>query len=330
MSKYSFFLSIVCVLQNKESECEQTIKNISKVIANLTDDYEIIIVDNSSNDKTIKILENLTSGNDSIKNLQVFSLTNEVDTNTAIWAGVENSLGDYVITIDPEVDDVNFIPEILEKNIPNTDILFINNNFKPNYNIFDNLIILLNNFFLKFIPKTKINYKGSEFRMISRKVINFIFNYPKPYIVFSNLASITGFKKLDLKYHHKFKINKKKKSILNINNSVIDVIKRNHFPIRLASILMLSSSLLNLLYVFYIALVYIFKNNVEEGWTTLSLQLSGMFFLISFVLFIICEYLYNLNNSTNDGPLFHIGQEFKSDINQNFEKLNIEDLENKN
>ena len=71
-----------------------------------------------------------------------------------------------------------------------------------------------------------------------------------------------------------------------------------------------------------------FKSNVEEGWTTLSLQLSGMFFLISLVLFIICEYLYNLNNSTNDGPLFHIGQEFKSENNQNFEKLNIEDLEN--
>ena len=115
-----------------------------------------------------------------------------------------------------------------------------------------------------------------------------------------------------------------------LNNSVIDIIKRNHFPIRLASILMLLSSLLNLLYVLYIALVYIFKSNVEEGWTTLSLQLSGMFFLISLVLFIICEYLYNLNNSTNDGPLFHIGQEFKSEINQNFEKLNIEDLENKN
>jgi len=166
--------------------------------------------------------------------------------------------------------------------------------------------------------------------MISRKVINFIFNYPKPYIVFSNLASITGFKKLQIEYDYEFKPIKENKTILNINNSVIDIIKRNHFPIRLASMLMLLSSFLNLVYVFYIALVYIFKSNIEEGWTTLSLQLSGMFFLISIVLFIICEYLYNLNNSTNDGPLFHIGQEFKSDQNKNFEKLNIEDLEEKN
>jgi len=330
MSKYSLFLSIVCVLQNKENECKQTISNLSKVITKLTDDYEIIVVDNSSNDETIKILEDLTRGNNSIKNLQIFSLTNKVDKNTAIWAGVENSLGDYVITVDPEIDDVNFIPEILEKNTPNTDILFINNNYEPKLDIFNKLLILLNKFFLTFIPKTKINYKGSEFRMISRKVINFMFNYPKPYIVFCNLASITGFNKLNVEYYHKFKVAKKDQSIFNINNSVIDIIKRNHFPIRLASILMLLSSLLNLLYVFYIALVYIFKSSVEEGWTTLSLQLSGMFFLISLVLFIICEYLYNLNNSTNDGPLFHIGQEFKSENNQNFEKLNIEDLENKN
>ena len=330
MSKHSLFLSIVCVLQNKESECKEIINNISKVITNLTDDYELIVVDNSSKDKTIKILEELTCGNAAVKNLQVFSLTNEVDKNIASWAGVENSLGDYVITLDPEKDDINFIPKILEKTVPDIDILFVNNNFKLKYNVFDNSLILLNKFFLRFIPKTKINFKGSEFRMISRKVINFIFNYPKPHIVFSNLASITGFKKLQIEYNYEFKRIKKNKTILNINNSVIDIIKRNHFPIRLASILMLLSSFLNLLYVFYIALVYIFKSNIEEGWTTLSLQLSGMFFLISIVLFIICEYLYNLNNSTNDGPLFHIGQEFKSDQNKNFDKLNIEDLGDKN
>ena len=330
MNKHSLFLSIVCVLQNKESECKEIINNISKVITNLTDDYEIIVVDNSSKDKTIKILEELTCGNAAVKNLQVFSLTNEVDKNIASWAGVENSLGDYVITLDPEKDDINFIPKIIEKTVPDIDILFVNNNFKLKYNVFDNSLILLNKFFLRFIPKTKINFKGSEFRMISRKVINFIFNYPKPHIVFSNLASITGFKKLQIEYNYEFKRIKKNKTILNINNSVIDIIKRNHFPIRLASILMLLSSFLNLLYVFYIALVYIFKSNIEEGWTTLSLQLSGMFFLISIVLFIICEYLYNLNNSTNDGPLFHIGQEFKSDQNKNFDKLNIEDLEDKN
>lgn len=329
MSKYPLFLSIVCVLQNKENECKEIIGNISKVLTSLTENYEIIIVDNSSNDKTINILEDLASGNDAVKNLQVFSLTNKVDKSIAIWAGVENSLGDYVITLDPEKDDINFIPKILEKTIPDTDISFINNNFDFKHNFFDNSLILLNKFFLKFIPKTKINYKGSEFRMISRKVINFIFNYPKPHIVFSNLASITGFKKLQIEYFYEFKLIKEDKSILNINNSVIDIIKRNHFPIRLASILMLLSSFLNFLYVFYIALIYIFKSNIEEGWTTLSLQLSGMFLLISFVLFIICEYLYNLNNSTNDGPLFHIGQEFKSDQYKNFEKLNIEDLEKK-
>ena len=52
MSKHSLFLSIVCVLQNKESECKEIINNISKVITNLTDDYELIVIDNSSKDKT--------------------------------------------------------------------------------------------------------------------------------------------------------------------------------------------------------------------------------------------------------------------------------------
>jgi len=55
-----------------------------------------------------------------------------------------------------------------------------------------------------------------------------------------------------------------------------------------------------------------------------------MFFLISIVLFIICEYLSNLNNLSNEGPLFYIGQEYTSENIQRLKKLNIEDLNKEN
>mgnify|MGYP001251852312 CR=1 FL=1 len=118
MNKHSLFLSIVCVLQNKESECKEIINNISKVITNLTDDYEIIVVDNSSKDKTTKILEELTCGNDAVKNLQVFSLTNEVDKNIANWAGVESVYeisGEADLVAVVHVDDTVGLRELLDR-----------------------------------------------------------------------------------------------------------------------------------------------------------------------------------------------------------------------
>lgn len=313
MSKYSFFLSVVCVLHNKEAECKNIIKDISNKINNLVSDYEIIIVDNSSTDKTLEILKKLTIGKDQIKNMHIYSLTSHVEENIAAWAGVENSIGDYVITANPDDDDINFIPEILEKTIPEYDIVFIENKFRKNKSPI--------NYFFK-------NISNSKFKMVSRKTINFLLNHPKPYLIYNNLSSITGFNKIKIEYFFKNQTIKRKAPFFNIKNFIIHAITTSHFPIRTASILAVIGSFLNLIYSLYVIVILIFKSDVAPGWATLSLQQSGMFFLFSLVLLIICEYLANINSFNNEGPIFYIGQEFSSkDINE-IKKLNIEDLDN--
>ena len=72
---------------------------------------------------------------------------------------------------------------------------------------------------------------------------------------------------------------------------------------------MFFGSLSNLLYSLYVVLILIFKSDVAPGWVTLSLQQSGMFFLISLVLLIISEHITNLSYLTNEGPLFYISEE---------------------
>ena len=330
MIQYPIFLSIVCVLRNKNELCDEIINNLKNQIAELTTDYELIIIDNASEDGTIQVLKEMTKGIKAVENLQVYSLTNQVSDNIAAWAGIENSLGDYVITINPEVDDINFIPEILKQSIPNSDITFVVNNFKEKGGLFNTLIISIFNFLSKILNHSKPKNKDSNYRMLSKKVVNFILNYPKPSIIYNNLASITGFSKNNLFYDHEHIEKKKGNFILDFNETIQNLISKNRFPIRFASFLMFFASLSNLVYSLYVVLILIFKSDVAPGWVTLSLQQSGMFFLISLVLLIICEYITNLNNLTNEGPLFYIGQEFTSENIKRIKKLNIEDLNNNN
>ena len=58
----------------------------------------------------------------------------------------------------------------------------------------------------------------------------------------------------------------------------------------------------------------------------MSLQQSGMFFLISLVLLVLGEYLLNMASLQNEGPLYHVGQEFTSARMTRREKLNIEEV----
>jgi hypothetical protein len=81
----------------------------------------------------------------------------------------------------------------------------------------------------------------------------------------------------------------------------------------------------NLLYSAYVICVAVLKRDVAPGWVTLSLQQSGMFFLISLVLLVLGEYILQMASLSTEGPLYHVGQEFTSARMSRRERLNVEE-----
>lgn len=80
------------------------------------------------------------------------------------------------------------------------------------------------------------------------------------------------------------------------------------------------------MYSIYVLAIGILKTDVAPGWVSFSLQQSGMFFLISLVLLVLGEYILNMASLSNEGPLYHVGQEFTSARMTRREKLNIEQV----
>jgi polyisoprenyl-phosphate glycosyltransferase len=120
------FLSVVFVVRNQSSYIRAILTDSALCISTLVSDYEIIIVDNASEDDSIATYKNLT-GENGLPNLQVYALTKEVDTDTASWVGLENALGDFVVVIDPLIDDIAFLPEMLDKAVSGADVVFASN-----------------------------------------------------------------------------------------------------------------------------------------------------------------------------------------------------------
>lgn len=69
-------------------------------------------------------------------------------------------------------------------------------------------------------------------------------------------------------------------------------------PLRLASYVGLLGGVGSIFYAGYVLLVYSFKSNVEPGWTTLSLQLSGMMFVMSIQFVFLSEYVVQILSSS--------------------------------
>ncbi|MFD1693386.1 hypothetical protein ACFSHR_23830 [Azotobacter chroococcum] len=98
---------------------------------------------------------------------------------------------------------------------------------------------------------------------------------------------------------------------------------------RLVTSLSLFGAIANLVYSVYVLAIGLLKTDIAPGWISLSLQQSGMFFLISLVLLVLGEYILHMASLSNEGPLYHIGQEFTSARMTRHEKLNIETVASK-
>ena len=60
MTYFPVFLSVVLVLRNQSAELHAIIEQMTTTVAPLVSDYELIIVDNASDDDSVAALKQLT------------------------------------------------------------------------------------------------------------------------------------------------------------------------------------------------------------------------------------------------------------------------------
>lgn len=325
MAFFPCFLSVVFVARNQSASIEKILADATAIIESIVSDYELIVVDNSSDDDSIAVLKRLTSES-GLANLQVYALTKEVDADTASWVGLENALGDFVAVIDPLVDYIDFVPEMLDRAVCGADVVFANNQQKPRQShayraanaVFHSLYNRLNGVHLA--------KEAPQYRILSKRVINFILQHPQPAITYRHLPATGGFARAYLSYSSAPQASRPKRLGESIDRGMRLLVSTTRAPMRLVTYLSLFGAFANLIYCVYVLAIGILKTDVAPGWISFSLQQSGMFVLISLVLLVLGEYILNMASLSNEGPLYHVGQEFTSARMTRLEKLNIEEI----
>lgn len=101
--------SVVIPVYNEEGNLAELHKQLTAVMAKLGKPYEIICTNDASTDKSLQILETLAKKD---PNLKIINLSRNFGQQAAVTAGLENSSGDIVATIDADLQDP---PELLPK-----------------------------------------------------------------------------------------------------------------------------------------------------------------------------------------------------------------------
>ncbi|WP_397448298.1 glycosyltransferase [Pseudomonas sp. NA-150] len=297
------------------------------VIAELVSDYEFIVVDNASSDDSIAVLKRLTD-EQGFANLQVYALTKEVDVDTASWVGLESALGDVVAVIDPLRDDIRFLPKMLGQAMGGADVVFVCNKTQPVQPRIYHMAFLIFHRLYQWFNGIHLVKQAPPYRVVNKKVINFILQHPRPAMAYRHLPATGGFIRAYLSYYYTPPplIGASTGLWESIDRGVRLLISTTPAPMRLVTALSLFGAGINLLYCVYVVAIGIFKTDVAPGWISLSLQQSGMFFLISLVLLVLGEYISNMVSLSSEGPLYHVAQEFTSVRMTRLDKLNVEEV----
>ena len=106
-------LSVVVPVFNEGSIIVELVKRVKTNLKLITDDFEIILVDDGSEDETWKFIENETKQEKRVKGIK---FSRNFGHHYAITAGLHNSTGEWVVVMDGDLQDrPEVIPELYKK-----------------------------------------------------------------------------------------------------------------------------------------------------------------------------------------------------------------------
>lgn len=319
-------VSVVAPLCDAAPFVERFLRDLSGVLARTFKDFEIVLVDNVSKDDTVARVERLQR---ELRNVQLYCLQRRVDTEVAFVVGLEQAIGDLIITVDASGDPVARIPDLIALyDEGRADVVYGLRGDRLHRSLRGGLYNLLSRLFyrgFRLLTHEALPEASSNFRLYSRRAVNSFLDNRDRYHLFSVLATFAGLPYLELPYERTPRPGAPRTATLGVGflKATRILLLSSQQPLRVLALASLAGAVLNLLYSGYVVAVNIFKTRVAEGWTTLSLQNSMMFFLLFLILAALCEYTLRLFMQGQERPRYTIARESRSLVLSRKQELNV-------
>jgi hypothetical protein len=321
---YPLLLSVVMVLDDEVPDLRGRLAHIAEEVGRQVSDFELILVENRPDNAARRALHRDLTAQGGLHNLQIYELIQPVDDDAAVWAGVENSLGDYVFVLDPLEDALGALPAALAEATRGRDVVLLVNSAPVDGGAYRRISKDLYGRLFRWLGGFDLATDAAPCRVISKRVVSYLLQYPRPAVRYRSLPATSGFSRAVLPFTARRLRVRRDGFLGDVQRGWKLLVSNTLMPLRVASTLGLFGAAMNVLYSVYVVAIALFKKNVAAGWTTLSLQQSGMFFLISLVLFMVTEYLIHALRQANDGPAYFVGGELTSAVLTRRQRLNVQ------
>ncbi|MGP8215783.1 MAG: glycosyltransferase family 2 protein [Bacteroidia bacterium] len=257
--------------------------------------YGLIFIDDGSTDNTLHVIRGLSEQNRAVKYL---SFSRNFGHQNALKAGIDYANGDCVIMMDADLQHPpGIIPEMIKKWQEGFDIVYTLRKDNDSVSFFKKRTSKLFYRIVNYLSDIKVEDGAADYRLIDRKVADvFKYDFGEYFLFIRGLTSWVGFKQYAITYTPQERHSGKSKYSLfkMIGFALYGITSLSMKPLRLATILGMSVSILSFFYGLYALFASIFTNRTIQGWTSTILTILFIGGIQMFLLGIIGEYLGKL------------------------------------
>jgi glycosyltransferase involved in cell wall biosynthesis len=311
--KVDRFVSVVAPLRDDADIVESYVRETVAMLRENYTNYELVLVDDGSSDDTVARVSALLKQHEGIRLLR---LSRQFGEEVAIAAGLDTVIGDFTVVMLPCMDPPDMIPQLVQRCIEGTDVVFGVLRTQGRQNWLTRQAGSLFFWYCRRMLKLDLPRYSTQFRCLSRQAVNAIIRIKDSYRYLRLFSAYVGYERQQFLYDPINRGGKYKPRgfFQSVNQAIALIIENSPHPLRFVSWLGLLAATGNLFYVAYVFGVYLFTENVAKGWTTLSLQSAGQFFLLAVILTALCEYTGRMLNRLRDRPLYYLMDERNSSV----------------
>jgi glycosyltransferase involved in cell wall biosynthesis len=309
-SVQDIFVSIVVVVKPSTRSVLKYVTDVSKILRTHYANYEVVIVDNGASDREILEVAGLLN---ELPCLRIIKLSQQFKYDTALFAGLEVAIGDYVCTVDPMVDPVDQIPKLVKANTMHDVVQGVSS--VPIKGRFGSQIgrKVFYWYNRKYVG-IDIPLHATYFACYSRRAINSLTGIGRNHRHIRHLARKVGYGYTTEQYNPIQNPGNERTLRTGIIEALEIATSYSTHPLRFVTWLGMFAGLVNVFYALYVVYINIVSNNVAAGWTSTSMQLSLMFFVLFMIMVILAEYVGRILSESHREPAYYIADELTSTI----------------
>lgn len=306
------FVSVIVVLRSDLIDgvvITDYVEKLSRLLYSHYSNYELIIVDNSLPTDFMKPIVDLLPA---LPCIRIIQLSRRYSHDTAIMAGLEGSIGDFTVITDPALDPIDDIPRIVVEN-QLCDIVqgaALDQQRRIHKSAMRRLFYWYSRNYVMVDVPTNATY----FISLSRKAVAAITSSARGSVHIRFIIKMVGYSYKLLPYEPLQSPIRNHSLRVGIFEAADIISSYSVHPLRFISWVGLLASVVSIIYALYVVIVTLTFSHVAQGWTTTSLQISGLFFILFLILVVLAEYVGKLLVELRRDRIYHVIDERVSTV----------------